>query len=162
MKIHASVIPAFFIRRQQDGRWMIADTLSKVTVQGDELTLPGGLPFYLRLAIYGSGRCEGVIRLTTFNDGTVDQVKTLVEQEWGFDVPPSPQSGEHQATIFEAAMALPITRLFPHVAASSLGSPIQTTFILEVTSRDFQHEEVLTSTPIILCCMPAMKEQPHA
>lgn len=159
-RIFASIIPAMGVNHTVDQKWNAFGIYSKIVVNGDQWEIPGGLVSYLRFVIEGNGRMEGIVRLRPY-DTDVPILDTP------FVIDPPPHTRENMVTCYDMTLQMGVHRLFPKIAASSVGAEIETTFILEIlvprTLVDPSYEEedpektqaaVIAASPIFLVCRP--------
>lgn len=157
-RIFASIIPAQGVNHTVDQRWNIFGIFSKIIINGDQWELPNGLEAYLRFVVEGSGRLDGMVRFRSYDDDT-----PINETPFVIDSPPGTRG--NTVTCYDLTLKLPIQKLYPKIAASSVGSDIETVFIIEIlVPRSLvdpsYHEEdpekvqaaVLAASPIFLVC----------
>lgn len=159
-RIFGTILPALYVGHEGK-QWTIAGTLMELSVVGDQIILPEGLGVYGRVTIDGVGMVQCVFRLRQFESDEIIFSKNMPPME----APPDPMEREKNLSTFEFHVRLPIDRLYPAVAASSLGSAIKTTFVLELlapirTIQEFTSPEtendlmLLAVAPIYLNCHP--------
>ncbi len=159
-KVFGTIIPALYIGHEGK-QWTIAGTIMEINVVGDQVLLPEGLNVYVRISIEGSGRVDAVLRLRQHESDTI-----IHEQAMVFGTPPEAEKNETALSTLEAAIRLPIDRLYPAIAASSLGATIRTAFVLEfmipenILEAGFEGPTpetqgvVIASAPLYLICNP--------
>ena len=159
-KIFGTIIPAQYIGH--DGQyWTVAGTLLGLIVNGDQVVFPGGLKLWIRVTAEGHGRLDAVIRVRNYESEEVIHEQTLT-----IDYPPTGHNPEKSLNTYDLSFCLKLERLYPAVAASSLGVQVQTSFMIEMVvpgnlfdpsitdTGEGVPGAIITMTPLYLTCNP--------